>query len=61
VDQALAAIRDTPDEALFETRTVGRAMLPTNLFGLLFHIAEHTQRHTGQLIATASIVRSLKI
>jgi len=61
VDQALAAIRDTPDEALFDARTVGRAQLPTNVLGLLFHVAEHTQRHTGQLIATASIVRGLKI
>jgi uncharacterized damage-inducible protein DinB len=61
VDQALAAIRDTPDAILFEARTVGRALLPTNLFGLLFHVAEHTQRHTGQLIATASIVLGLKV
>ncbi len=61
IDQALDAIRDTPDEALFEARSVGRAQLPTNVFGLLFHIAEHTQRHTGQLIATASVVRGLKI
>ena len=37
-------------------RTVGRAQPPTNVFGLLFHIAEYTQRHTGQLIATTSIV-----
>jgi len=25
----------------------------------LFHIAEHTQRHTGQVITTAKIVRGL--
>jgi uncharacterized damage-inducible protein DinB len=59
IDEVLDAIRATPDELLFEARGVGRAKLPTNVFGLLFHIAEHTQRHTGQLIATARIVRGL--
>ncbi|HKX32617.1 MAG TPA: DinB family protein [Blastocatellia bacterium] len=57
IDEALEVIRSTPDERLFEPRAVGRAQLPTNVWGLLFHIAEHTQRHTGQLIATASVVR----
>ncbi|MEP7341561.1 MAG: DinB family protein, partial [Acidobacteriota bacterium] len=56
---ALDVIRATPDELLFEVRTVGRAQLPTNVFGLLFHIAEHTQRHTGSIIAMAKIVRGL--
>ncbi|MBO0727247.1 MAG: DinB family protein [Blastocatellia bacterium] len=59
IDEALNVIRATPDEILFEARAVGRAKLPTSVFGLLFHIAEHTQRHTGQLIATARIVRGL--
>jgi len=58
VDEALYVIRTTPDEMLFESRAVGRQHLPTNIFGLLFHIAEHTQRHTGAIIATAKIVRS---
>lgn len=44
-------------ETLFEKRVVGRKNLPTNVFGLLFHIAEHTQRHVGQIITTAKIVR----
>jgi uncharacterized damage-inducible protein DinB len=57
IDEALNVIRSTPDELLFEARSVGRAQLRTNVFGLLFHIAEHTQRHTGQIISTASIVR----
>lgn len=58
IDEMLAVIRATPEEVLFEPRAVGRAQLPTNVFGLLFHIAEHTQRHTGAIIATARIVRS---
>jgi len=53
IEAALTVIRTTPEESLFEERQVGRARLATNVFGLLFHIAEHTQRHTGQIIATA--------
>ncbi|MBO0719942.1 MAG: DinB family protein [Blastocatellia bacterium] len=59
IDEVLQLIRSTPDERLFEPRTVGRAQLPSSVFGLLFHIAEHTQRHTGQIIATARIVRGI--
>jgi len=33
--------------------------LPTNVIGLLFHLAEHTQRHAGQVITTTKIVRAL--
>jgi uncharacterized damage-inducible protein DinB len=59
IDELLDIIRSTPNEKLFEPRTVGRAKLPTNVYGLHFHIAEHTQRHTGQIIATAKISRNL--
>jgi len=58
IEEALEAIRSTPEETLFAARFVGRAKLPTSVFGLLFHIAEHTQRHTGQIVTTAKIVRS---
>jgi uncharacterized damage-inducible protein DinB len=60
IDEALQVICSTPDDRLFEPRAVGRAQLPTNVFGLLFHIAEHTQRHTGQLITTARIVHGIR-
>lgn len=53
----LEFIRATPDELLFAGRLVGRAKLPTNVIGLLFHIAEHTQRHVGSLIVVAKLVR----
>lgn len=57
IEEAINAIRATPEQILFEKRTVGRKKLPTNVFGLLFHIAEHTQRHTGQAITTAKIIK----
>lgn len=57
IEQALAQIRATPRDSLLDARPVGRAGLPTTVLGLLFHVAEHTQRHTGQVIATAKVVR----
>lgn len=59
IEDALQTLRSTPDLLLAEPREVGRAKLPSTVFGLLFHIAEHTQRHTGQIITTARIVRGL--
>lgn len=60
IEKMIEEIKQTPEEILFEPRTVGRKNLPTNVFGLLFHIAEHTQRHVGQIITTAKIVRNSK-
>jgi len=57
---ALAQIRSTSRETLLAPRGVGRAQLPSTVLGLLFHVAEHTQRHTGQLIATARAVRDVR-
>lgn len=58
IDVALTQLRATSRESLLHDRAVGRAQLPTTVLGLLFHVAEHTQRHTGQLIATAKVVRA---
>jgi hypothetical protein len=59
IEDALQALRSTPDGILADLREVGRAKLPSTVFGLLFHIAEHTQRHTGQIVTTARIVQGL--
>lgn len=59
VDRALAQIRATSPDTLLEFRGVGRQQLPSNVLGLLFHAAEHTQRHTGQAVTTAKVVRGL--
>ncbi len=39
-------------------RFIGRKRLPVPLAGLLIHIAEHTQRHTGQAVLIAKLLRS---
>ncbi len=57
IENALAELKSVAPESLFEERFVGRRKLPTNVFGLLFHIAEHTARHAGQIVTTAKIVR----
>jgi uncharacterized damage-inducible protein DinB len=41
---------------LEEERKVGKKQLPTTVGGLLVHVADHTQRHTGQAITTAKVV-----
>jgi hypothetical protein len=47
------------DPASFgEQRFVGKKRLPTTVAGLLVHVADHTQRHVGQAITTAKIVRN---
>ncbi|HSA55913.1 MAG TPA: DinB family protein [Gemmatimonadaceae bacterium] len=60
IDRALAQLRATPASALLSPREVGRARLPSTVLGLLFHAAEHAQRHTGQIVATAKIVRGMR-
>jgi hypothetical protein len=58
-DLAMAQLRATPPASVHEARTVGRAALPTTVLGLLFHAAEHSQRHAGQVVTTAKVVRHL--
>ncbi len=58
VERSLAQLRATDPATLTEPREVGRARLPSTVIGLLFHAAEHTQRHVGQLVTTAKVVRS---
>jgi uncharacterized damage-inducible protein DinB len=59
VEKALQQLRSTPRAALLEPRGVGARQLPSTVLGLLFHAAEHTQRHVGQVITTARIVQGL--
>ncbi len=57
VDRALGQLRHTDESTLLEPRGVGRLQLPSTVLGLLFHAAEHTQRHAGQIVTTARIVQ----
>ena len=57
MDRALEQLRATDAATLADAREVGRARLPSTVGGLLFHAAEHAQRHLGQLIVTARVLR----
>jgi uncharacterized damage-inducible protein DinB len=56
IDRALEQLRQTSRDQLLDFRGIGRAQLPSNVLGLLFHAAEHSTRHAGQLITTAKIL-----
>lgn len=58
VEEAIAFIKQCPENILTEPRTVGRKKLPSTVIGLLFHAAEHSQRHVGQLLVTVSVVKA---
>ena len=55
VDRALEQLYLFGEQELTEPREVGRARLPSTVFGLLMHAAEHVQRHTGQLLVTIRV------
>ncbi len=61
LDRAEAAIRTIDPTSLAEPRTVGRKQMPTTVIGLLTHLAEHTQRHVGQAISAAKLVRARSV
>jgi uncharacterized damage-inducible protein DinB len=41
-------------------RFVGRKQLPTSIGGAMIHVADHTQRHTGQVVTTAKVIKALR-
>ncbi|WP_031425711.1 DinB family protein [Flavimarina sp. Hel_I_48] len=58
VDEALQYFQTIDPTTLTEERLVGRKHLPSTLLGLLFHAAEHSQRHVGQLLVTVSVLKN---
>ena len=56
VDKAIAQLRITDEQSLYDMRRVGRAQLPSTVVGLLVHSAEHTMRHVGQLSVTVRVI-----
>jgi uncharacterized damage-inducible protein DinB len=53
--RSMVRVRAISREDFEKPRLVGQKRLPSSLGGLLVHIAEHTQRHVGQLITTAKV------
>ncbi|WP_121356058.1 DinB family protein [Flavisolibacter nicotianae] len=58
VDKAIEKLKSTDEDSLTSVRGVGRSQFPSTVLGLLFHAAEHTMRHTGQLLVTVYVVKA---
>jgi uncharacterized damage-inducible protein DinB len=57
-ERSVQQLIETDENTLTETRGVGRRQIPSTVLGLLFHAAEHTMRHTGQLLVTVKILKA---
>ena len=51
-------VRELRAESFGSLREVGRRRLPVTAVSLAIHIAEHGQRHTGQLVSAARLARA---
>ncbi|HEY5750771.1 MAG TPA: DinB family protein [Chryseolinea sp.] len=58
VERSIQLLIAIGDQGLTDHRSVGRAGLPSTVIGLLTHAAEHTMRHTGQLLVTVKVLRN---
>ena len=58
IDEALLYLKAIDSESVTSYRSVGRKELPSTLIGVLFHAAEHSQRHIGQLLVTVSTLKN---
>jgi uncharacterized damage-inducible protein DinB len=61
IQQSITVLSLTHENILTETRLVGRKQIPSTVIGLFFHAAEHTMRHTGQLLVTAEFVKAIAV
>ncbi|MBZ0112394.1 MAG: DinB family protein [Thermoanaerobaculia bacterium] len=56
IESGLGQLRDTDPKTLLDERRVGGKQLPSTVLGLLFHAAEHAQRHCGQVVTTLKVL-----
>jgi hypothetical protein len=61
IESALNLLRNCDPSTLTEQREVGRARLPSTVLGLLYHAAEHTQRHLGQIAMTKRMLKDMDV
>lgn len=58
VRQSITRLKTIDPDTLTAIRGVGRKQVPSTVLGLLFHAAEHTMRHTGQLLVTVQVLKA---
>jgi uncharacterized damage-inducible protein DinB len=56
IQKTLEILKNMDPSTLTEPRFVGRKQLPSTVIGLIFHAAEHTTRHFGQMLVTVRLV-----
>lgn len=59
LNNAAGRIRVLATANLDTPRAVGRKQFPTSIGGAMIHVADHTQRHVGQVVTTAKVVKAL--
>jgi uncharacterized damage-inducible protein DinB len=59
-ESAMDRVRVLASANLETPRGVGRKQLPISIGGALIHVADHTQRHVGQVITTAKVLMALR-
>jgi len=57
IEAAVAYLRTVPEVSLLQARAVGSKRLPSTTLGLIFHAAEHSSRHAGQIVTLNRVVR----
>jgi uncharacterized damage-inducible protein DinB len=57
---AAGRIRALASSDLEAPRGIGRRQLPASAGGALIHVADHTQRHVGQVVTTAKVLVALR-
>lgn len=58
---ATTRVRALMSANLDQPRAVGKRQIPTTVGGLLVHLADHTQRHTGQIVTTSKLVKAARL
>jgi uncharacterized damage-inducible protein DinB len=57
IEAAIEYLRTVPPESILQPREVGRKRLPSTTLGLIFHAAEHSARHAGQIVTLTRVVQ----
>ncbi|MFL5535389.1 MAG: DinB family protein [Gemmatimonadales bacterium] len=56
LEAAMTYLRTVSADSLLQPREVGRKRLPSTTLGLIFHAAEHSARHAGQIVTLTKVV-----
>lgn len=59
ITAVLDQLKTLSDTNLTEIRYLGRKRISTTQIDLLFHAADHAQRHYGQLLVTVNLIRKM--